>query len=1011
MAASMYGIGGLGASGAMKDGGRKAGRSPSPQSVARHGKGGGPAPPLPGPIDATELSISDGLACRRRRPLVVRPGLAVGDGCTAVPERFYKLIRSVHGVLCDGGGDGSKGSDAERSVAFRGGDRVEGYDPAVVIHHHVFSYQGDDRGGPPRPIEFRRKILPSSAVEVDTGPVEMGAVAGRCFVETYPVRIDYSVVAEGAGGGGGPPLLGAFFFFPVGCPPPPALLAVLRSALSSHSAATKRIWYPASARRATRTGDGYDLVDLEGLVSPSKAAELGPDEKAQQDARGSPGLLRRDTPTASAAMTLMTLGKWIRECTGAPSPKESPPSEKCLAIHLLLETKSGPTAAWPREALELVARLQPGDFVDASDNSGSWYEAQVHEVLEDRVKVHFFGWASRWDGWICRRRPGEGAGTPDGCMPNASSPAPLHSRSRKWREFIVPEEEVEVREVGSRPDRPRWFRGVVKNVAPDGIVMPTGGGAELETFEAKFTGDGAGSEPTKRPLLLLQRKNQVLVEVSQERLNWTGSLPISSDFPNAADASDIPLSEPPYLRWIYVYGEEICRLGTHIEVLHGDQGNKPATVTYAHPPSKAPVTVMKSFNDVHGQGFIRESIRGVPPASGCVGLQNLGNSCFMNSILQILNQVDFLTKFFINGDWKDDLNMTNPLGSGGLVASAYASFLSDLWSSKYCVLAPRTLRKCIGAFAPQFNNLHQHDSQEFCNLLMDGIHEDLNRVLKKPYVENLEAKGLPEMEAAVETWRKHLMRHDSIIVDHCQGLYRSHVTCPKCGHESVTYDVYSTVTIPLASSKGGKPVPLMDCLERLTMGEQLDEDNTWYCSGCKTHVCALKMIALWSCPDMLILQIKRFKYKHCNANKGVVRTKVNDIVAFPVETLDLSDQMLGPVDEDAPPIYELFGVSEHVGETANSGHYTASVRNKENHRQWYKFNDSHVGYTTPDATVTGGAYLLFYQRKKGRSRWGGMEKTMNNLGVNPHGANETDVDGFTQVKPKNRKSKMVRKES
>ena len=162
---------------------------------------------------------------------------------------------------------------------------------------------------------------------------------------------------------------------------------------------------------------------------------------------------------------------------------------------------------------------------------------------------------------------------------------------------------------------------------------------------------------------------------------------------------------------------------------------------------------------------------------------------------------------------------------------------------------------------------------------------------------------------------------------------------------------------------------------------------------------------------MLILQIKRFKYKHCNANKGVVRTKVNDIVAFPVETLDLSDQMLGPVDEDAPPIYELFGVSEHVGETANSGHYTASVRNKENHRQWYKFNDSHVGYTTPDATVTGGAYLLFYQRKKGRSRWGGMEKTMNNLGVNPHGANETDVDGFTQVKPKNRKSKMVRKES
>lgn len=82
---------------------------------------------------------------------------------------------------------------------------------------------------------------------------------------------------------------------------------------------------------------------------------------------------------------------------------------------------------------------------------------------------------------------------------------------------------------------------------------------------------------------------------------------------------------------------------------------------------KQPVEVMKSFNNLHGAGFVRESLRGMPPAPGSVGLHNLGNSCYMNSILQCINHMNPITQYFLKGDYIKDINKNNPLGSGGRV--------------------------------------------------------------------------------------------------------------------------------------------------------------------------------------------------------------------------------------------------------------------------------------------------------------------------------------------------------
>jgi hypothetical protein len=107
---------------------------------------------------------------------------------------------------------------------------------------------------------------------------------------------------------------------------------------------------------------------------------------------------------------------------------------------------------------------------------------------------------------------------------------------------------------------------------------------------------------------------------------------------------------------------------------------------------------------------------------------------------------------------------------------------------------------------------------------------------------------------------------------------------------------------------------------------------------------------------------------------------------------------------------QLFGVSEHQGSTANSGHYTATVRNSRD-GNWYRYNDSHVGRTSGDASITGGAYVLFYQRQKGKSRWAGMEKELLRKNRSSSSSNvipaSIDADGFQQVKSKKSRRKKA----
>uniref|UniRef100_A0A8C7GQJ1 Ubiquitin carboxyl-terminal hydrolase n=1 Tax=Oncorhynchus kisutch TaxID=8019 RepID=A0A8C7GQJ1_ONCKI len=208
-------------------------------------------------------------------------------------------------------------------------------------------------------------------------------------------------------------------------------------------------------------------------------------------------------------------------------------------------------------------------------------------------------------------------------------------------------------------------------------------------------------------------------------------------------------------------------------------------------PSSRPQIMRNSVEE-------QDSYRGQP---GVCGLTNLGNTCFMNSALQCLSNTPPLTEYFLRNAYLEELNFTNPLGMKGEIAEAYADVIKQMWSGRHYSVVPRIFKTKVGHFASQFLGYQQHDSQELLSFLLDGLHEDLNRVKNKEYIELRDAAGRPDQEVAEEAWRNHRRRNDSAIVDTFHGLFKSTLVCPECRKVSVTFDPFCYLSVPLPVSK------------------------------------------------------------------------------------------------------------------------------------------------------------------------------------------------------------------
>ncbi|CDO75837.1 hypothetical protein BN946_scf184951.g35 [Trametes cinnabarina] len=191
---------------------------------------------------------------------------------------------------------------------------------------------------------------------------------------------------------------------------------------------------------------------------------------------------------------------------------------------------------------------------------------------------------------------------------------------------------------------------------------------------------------------------------------------------------------------------------------------------------------------------------------GTLGLGNMGNTCFMNSAIQCLAHTKELMDYFLSGVHQEELNPDNPLGMHGQVALAFAALVSRIWDPELPMSSytPREFKQTLQRFAPQFSGYQQHDSQELVAFLLDGLHEDLNRVHKKPYVEKPDWEGGGDKELvdlARKSWEGYMMRNDSVVVDLFQGQYQSTLVCPECEKVSITFDPFMYLTLPLPVQK------------------------------------------------------------------------------------------------------------------------------------------------------------------------------------------------------------------
>ncbi|KAJ7931675.1 cysteine proteinase [Mycena leptocephala] len=329
-----------------------------------------------------------------------------------------------------------------------------------------------------------------------------------------------------------------------------------------------------------------------------------------------------------------------------------------------------------------------------------------------------------------------------------------------------------------------------------------------------------------------------------------------------------------------------------------------------------------------------------------------------------------------HGRWKNAVNTLNPMGSKGYLSGQFAKLVHAMWSGELPYIIPIDFRKSVCHLNNQYNGSNQHDSQEFLSFLLDGIHEDLNRLLVQPTFtrtpeQEAELERLGPQIASEQEWRLWKTRNDSVIVDFFQGQFRNRLQCLTCHTTSTTYNVFSILQLPIPQGRSSK-VPLQNCIDAFFNTEILDKDDAWDCPKCKTKRRAAKQLSLARLPPILVIHLKRFEIH------GRFSDKIDTFVDYPLKSLDLTNFMPPPLPPGAdksqinamspddprsqlPPYrYNLYGVTNHSG-NLTSGHYTAYIADRDG---WKSCDDSSIRPVDEKQVVNQRAYVLFYKRMR-----------------------------------------------
>ncbi|EDO18435.1 hypothetical protein Kpol_1032p28 [Vanderwaltozyma polyspora DSM 70294] len=363
-----------------------------------------------------------------------------------------------------------------------------------------------------------------------------------------------------------------------------------------------------------------------------------------------------------------------------------------------------------------------------------------------------------------------------------------------------------------------------------------------------------------------------------------------------------------------------------------------------------------------------------------VGLENMGNSCYMNCIIQCLLSTHELSQIFLNNSYEKHINLNSKLGSKGVLAKYFARLVHTMYREgsfkrpleKNKPIQPIQFKMACGSINSLFKDNTQQDSQEFCQFLLDGLHEDLNQCGANPPLKELseDAEKMREklsmrIASSIE-WERFLTTDFSVIVDLFQGQYASQLKCKVCGCTSTTYQTFSVLSVPVPHVSS---CHILDCFNEFTKVEKLGTDELWSCPTCKKKQPSTKKLTITRLPRNLIIHLKRFDNMMNKNNVFVKYPFLLDLTPYWANDFDgrlppgVTDEL--PTRGQVPPFrYKLNAVASHVG-SLYGGHYTAYV-NKGINRGWHYFDDtSYRPIKNETECITPNAYVLFYHRVYG----------------------------------------------
>ncbi|KAJ6657025.1 hypothetical protein lerEdw1_003026 [Lerista edwardsae] len=343
--------------------------------------------------------------------------------------------------------------------------------------------------------------------------------------------------------------------------------------------------------------------------------------------------------------------------------------------------------------------------------------------------------------------------------------------------------------------------------------------------------------------------------------------------------------------------------------------------------------------------------------SGHIGLRNLGNTCFMNAVLQCLSSTKPLRDYCLRREFRQEQPGT--LRSQQELTEAFADVIAALWHPDSTEATnPGRFKAVFQKYVPSFTGYSQQDAQEFLKFLMDRLHMEINRKgrkapsilsdTKRPSVLE-DSDALSDEEQANQTWKRYLEREDSKIVDLFVGQLKSCLKCQACGYRSTTFEVFCDISLPVPKKgfTGGK-VSLLDCFSLFTKEEELDSENAPVCDKCRQRTKSTKKLTIQRFPRILVLHLNRFATTRYSIKKCSV------FVDFPLQHLNLKEFAS---EKAGSPVYNLYALCNHSG-SVHYGHYTAFCKDQSG---WRVYNDSRVSPISENQVPSSEGYVLFYE--------------------------------------------------